>query len=47
MLVPGNHRRGALAGTLVGSLDQRCAQRAHCSVVLVPLPPTPDTAPPW
>ncbi|MEN3264595.1 MAG: uncharacterized protein V7646_1489 [Pseudonocardia sp.] len=38
MLVPGNHCRGALAAAGVGSVDQRCAQRAHCSIVLVPPP---------
>jgi nucleotide-binding universal stress UspA family protein len=45
MLVLGNHGRGALAGALVGSVAQRCAQRAPCPLVLVPLPPTPDPTP--
>jgi nucleotide-binding universal stress UspA family protein len=45
MLVLGNHGRSALAGALVGSVAQRCAQRSPCPVVLVPLPSTPDTAP--
>jgi nucleotide-binding universal stress UspA family protein len=38
LLVLGNRGRSALAGVLVGSVAQRCAQRAPCPVVLVPLP---------
>lgn len=38
LLVLGNHRRGALAGALVGSVAQHCAHHAGCPLVLVPGP---------
>jgi nucleotide-binding universal stress UspA family protein len=46
LLVLGNHGRGALTDTLLGSVAQRCARRARCPVVLVPVPPTAGGPPP-
>lgn len=36
LLVLGNHRHGALAGALLGSVAQRCVRHAGCPLVLVP-----------
>jgi nucleotide-binding universal stress UspA family protein len=38
LLVLGNHGRGGIVGTLVGSVAQRCAHHAGCPLVLVPAP---------
>lgn len=46
LLVLGNHGRGAIRGALLGSVALRCVNHAPCPVLLVPTPPTPDTAPP-
>ena len=36
LLVLGNHRHGALAGALLGSVAQHCVRHAGCPLVLVP-----------
>ena len=36
LLVLGSRGRGELAGLLLGSVSQRCAERASCPVVVVP-----------
>lgn len=41
LLVLGNHRRGALTSTLLGSVAQRCVPHANCPLVLVPAPTPP------
>lgn len=35
LLVLGSRGHGGFAGTLLGSVSQHCAQRAHCPVVIV------------
>ena len=35
LLVLGSRGHGGFAGTLLGSISQHCAQRAHCPVVIV------------
>lgn len=45
LLVLGNHGRGALSGAMLGSVAQRCVQRAPCPVLLVPAPLTTTATP--
>lgn len=37
LLVVGSRGRGGLRGVLLGSVSQRCVERSHCAVVVVPV----------
>jgi nucleotide-binding universal stress UspA family protein len=44
LLVVGTRGRGGFAGLLLGSVSQRCAERAECPVVVVPQPKVDEVA---